>query len=400
MSHRVLKNTNLKASEIRDALATGGGIVSNDTLSFFKADAKINIWSKFKPLNLQHDPDFVQAFDENREYYDPEWWRGENQDCGIEVNSVRGGITVFVDHVRNGNYYWVYKLPEKPFRLTDFCSYDIDAKCPVDGELLDHYWVELDRITFNFDYTVDLPDTNLKLEDIRVLANEGLTSLKDYYLGILLWKEDSNGTVKDILFPTSTDKLGVDNITMTLTGLNAPRYYGEWNAMPYLSSEIQELNGDGQVATYTTLNIAPKKIFIHGPGELIITVTNASYTLDELGNADVQYEIYVKNQDSSAKENINVNIFVYFDENDNALNGSAGVEVGGGVKSFPIDRIEANTTVSYYSENYNIEHPNKIAPVITIKNFNYNKKDNYWIGSQVEGFATTWAQLDEAEDNN
>ena len=70
MSHRVLNKTNLKASEIRDALVAGGGVVDNNTLSFFKGSANVNMWSKYKPVTAIGGPQFVQDFDSNdKEYY-------------------------------------------------------------------------------------------------------------------------------------------------------------------------------------------------------------------------------------------------------------------------------------------------------------------------------------------
>ena len=56
MSHRLLNKTNLKASEIRDALSEGGGLVDNNASSFFKADANVNIWSKYKPVTVSYGP--------------------------------------------------------------------------------------------------------------------------------------------------------------------------------------------------------------------------------------------------------------------------------------------------------------------------------------------------------
>lgn len=48
----------LKAADIRDTLSAGGGIVSNDTTSFFQPAANINIWSRYKPLENEGAPKF------------------------------------------------------------------------------------------------------------------------------------------------------------------------------------------------------------------------------------------------------------------------------------------------------------------------------------------------------
>lgn len=411
MSHRVLKNTNLKASEIRDALATGGGKVSNDTLSFFKSDAKINIWSKFKPLDTKDisgnaKPDFVQAFDENREYYNPTWWKGFDEDCGIVVpHTIGKGINVFLDDVRNGNYYWTYKLPNSPFRLTDFCSYDIDARCPIDGTLADNYWLQAQdptgKLTFTFDYTANLPYTNLTLDDIRVTAansEEGtvLTTLSDYYLGILFWKE-VGGTVTRMFYPTSKSKIGNDSITIELEGLTGNAYWGEFYAMPYLSSSVQELDGDEKSATYATLNIAPKKIYIHGPGELIISVALGSFINDR----EVQYQVYCTNYNSGAVENLTCQVWLTRTrKEDKKPNGSEG-EMEGRVEEFTIDKIPANTKeYLIYSENWqdeNVASDLKTAPALQTSSAKDTDTYTYWIGSRIEGYATTWYNLDDIE---
>lgn len=402
MSHRVLNNTNLKASEIRDALAAGGGIVSNDTLSFFKPDANINIWSKFKPVTVTDGPDFVQAFDPGREYHDPYWWKSVDGDCGIDTqNTVAASINVFLDNVRNGNYYWTYKLPGKPFRLTDFCSYDIDAHCPVDGTLADNYWLQAQdptgRLTFTFDLTTDLPDTNLTLSDIQVTTkNGGLTNLTDYYLGVLFWKE-VGGVVTSRYYPTSTVKLGTDTVTVELEGLTGNAYWGEFNAIPYLSSAIQTLEGDEQEATYLTLNTAPKKIYIHGPGELIISIAMGSFINDK----EVQYEIYCTNQGSSTVKNVTCQIWLArTKEESDAPDGSEGV-VEGSVKEFVIDEIPAYTKeLHFYSENWqdeNIPAAFKIAPSLSTIDAKDEETYTYWIASRIEGYATTWYNLDDAQ---
>lgn len=408
MSHRVLNNTNLKASEIRDALSTGGGIVSNNTLSFFKADANVNIWSKFKPLDTtdisgKANPDFVQAFDEGREYYNPEWWRGQYQDCGIVVPAtISSSISVFLENVRAGNYYWTYRLPGSPFRLTDFCSYDIDAQCPVSGELQDDYWVVSGRLTFTFDYTADLPETNLTLEDIRVTAagtTAGLTNLTDYYLGVLFWKE-VGGNVTDLYYPTSSTKLGTDTVTMELTGLDGDAYWGEFYAMPYLSSVPQQLRGDEQDATYTTLNIAPKKIYIHGPGTLVISIMNATFKQSSTSTREVQYELHVQNNNSS-ELTVTAQVWVVRTERGSKTENdpASGELASGSVKEVTVT-VAAYTTVSFFSENYEAKDATiaddlKICPTVTVQNYDAETY-HYWTASRCTGFAITWYDFDDA----
>lgn len=400
MSHRILKNTNLKASEIRDALAAGGGIVNNNTLTFFKKDANVNLWSKYKPVTVINGPDFVQDFYPNDEYYHYQWWKSKDGNCGVNVQATNG-ISPFINNIREGNYGWEYVLPESPYRLGDFRNYDIDAHCPISGEFQDDYWVELDRLTFTLDVETELPDTNLTLDDIQVTVptgsgSSGLTKLSDYYPGVLLWKE-VNGMVTDFIYPTSNNKAGTESVTLTLNGFDGDAQWGEWYAIPYLSSAPQELRGDEQVAANVSLNVAPKKIYIHGPGTLVISIMNASFKSPT--SKEVQYELYIDNNNSS---DLTVTADVWISRtirNDNAPNGDAG-EIEGRVYSTETITVPANTKVTYYSTNYESSEPIddslKICPALSV----ITRDDDtykYWAGSRVQGYAITWWDLDEAE---
>ena len=394
MSHRLLNKTNLKASEIRDALAAGGGVVSNNTLTFFKRDANVNFWSKYKPVTVINGPEFVQDFNPNEEYYEPNWWKSKDGNCGVNVQATNG-ITMFIANMRDGNYGWEYVLPENPYRLGDFRNYDIDAHCPISGEFQDDYWVELDRLTFTLDVEMDLPDTNLTLDDILVNVpdNGGLTKLSDYYPGVLLWKE-VNGTVTDYIYPTSTNKAGTETITLTLDGFDGNAQWGEWYAMPYLSSVPQSLRGDEQVAANVSLNVAPKKIYVHAPGTLVYTIALAGYVTDGLGNAQVSYSIEIENNDSSTKKALTIELWIMQTSNGKPAEGN---NVGTPAKvSFESDQIEANSSLIYFSDNYEgADNDLKRAEGFTIRSEVFDPNSyTYWIGSRAEGFATTYVQIE------
>lgn len=48
----ILPDTNLTYDDVRDTLASSGGVVNNDMASLFTANAKINKWAKYKPVYI------------------------------------------------------------------------------------------------------------------------------------------------------------------------------------------------------------------------------------------------------------------------------------------------------------------------------------------------------------
>ena len=397
MSHRLLNKTNLKASEIRDALSEGGGLVDNNASSFFKGNAKVNIWSKYKPVTVLYGPQFVQDFDPNdKEYYLYEWWKSVNGNCGINTaNTVSNSITTFLNKIKSGNYLWTYEIPNKPYRLGDFRNYDIDACCPISGEFSDNYWVDdAGKLLFTLDCNNNLPSTNLTFDDILVSTPvNGNVKMSEFYMGILLWKEDGS----NMFYPTSTSKIGTESVSFEVEGFNAPAFYGEWNIIPYASSAIQNgIDGYEQSATYVTLNTAPKKIYVHAPGTLVYTMPLAGYTIDEYGDIQIIYSINIKNSNSSAMGPLTIELWVVKESNDSS-NPAEGNTISNHV-TFKIDTIAANSDTTYFSQNYEgAEEGKKEGPVLTVdKNqFDPNK---CWIASRAEGFAVTYMPLDEMND--
>lgn len=123
-----LPKTNLKADDIRDTLNANGGSVTNDHLTFFKASAKINRWSKWKPIHIPN-ADFVD--DESR---------FAAYDWGISIPWVVNDLTAAFNGCSESDY--ALNLPKggssSPYRLGDFRGYRADATSPF-------YEIQLDR---------------------------------------------------------------------------------------------------------------------------------------------------------------------------------------------------------------------------------------------------------------
>lgn len=116
-----IASTNVSMDTIKNTLTSGGGSVSNDLLTFFTSNAKINIWSKWKPILIPAD--FVDNESTMKEY-----------DWGITIPSTTNLTTAY-----NGSSIsdWNHKLPtggsSGPYRLGDFRNYRSDATSPFKG---------------------------------------------------------------------------------------------------------------------------------------------------------------------------------------------------------------------------------------------------------------------------
>lgn len=111
----ILPQTNLSGNDIRDTLASGGGNVGNSASSWFKPEAKINMWSKYKPVDFSQEN--TSAF--------PEWWRGNNGTCSIDVPTSDGDPALLKGLL-------TYILPQNgsPKRMGDFRGYLKGAQIP------------------------------------------------------------------------------------------------------------------------------------------------------------------------------------------------------------------------------------------------------------------------------
>ena len=113
-------STNVSMDTIKSTLQGGGGSVSNDLLTFFTTGAKINPWSKWKPIIIPSD--FVDSDSSFSSY-----------NYGISVQNVR---TNSMSEAFKGSSIneWGYTLPtggsSAPFRLGDFRKYRPDASSP------------------------------------------------------------------------------------------------------------------------------------------------------------------------------------------------------------------------------------------------------------------------------
>lgn len=216
-------NTNVNlATNVRDVLNSAGGSVSNDLTSFFKPAAKLNMWSKYKPVvatELFLDTD--------------KRWQGADGKCGLTIPTYTSPSS-FRTAARNGNAMWSYTPPAggttQPMRLGDFRGYNTDAYNPL-GMVASNGILSNGQVTFAIDVAITgSSSTNLLLDDICPDGYGG-TPLSEYYLGIYAWKDSST-----YVFRTGTTKIGsVSSLEVSIPITTT----GEWYFMPFLSSSVQ-----------------------------------------------------------------------------------------------------------------------------------------------------------------
>lgn len=251
----VIPNTNVNVQDIGQVLNSAGGSVNvNQPLTFFTASAKINIFSKKKPVVRKVN--FCQDFDSTRPDYLFEWWKGTSGDCGIKFQSISNPneLPNVVDGGLNG---WQYELPQggenAPLRLGDFCGYDSNAKPLVEGFSLSSTVVE-NKSSSNF--TVGFITTPNETKTTSLTFSDLSASLSNFYPAVYI----TNGTTS--YFISSDKKVSSTEyimITVPTNGLDT----GDWSVYTFLSEvAIPSLSTLGSVALGRcyTLPYTDKKI--------------------------------------------------------------------------------------------------------------------------------------------
>ena len=244
-------NVNL-ATKVRDILNEAGGKVNNNLISFFSPEAKLNKWSKHKPVKYSN-PFPLDEDDYDRLYSDKlYWWKAYNGLCGFKEDSIKfNSIDALIQAYQNGNTY-VYELPtggqQYPYRLGDFRGYNTEAKSPIwsfeitGGDMIMDEGGYSDRNNSYHTFTImsDQVDEehNLTFSDI---APDGTDfTLHDWFFGVAV----TDG--KNILFKKDSNMIGyyangdnwVISLDVTLTELadKAMANFGQFVVYPIITN--------------------------------------------------------------------------------------------------------------------------------------------------------------------
>lgn len=323
-----LPATNLKADDIRDTLNANGGSVTNDTLTFFKAAAKINKWSKWKP---QHVPnaDFV---DDEATFKEYNW--------GIDISGlkVRDTGQAFAGSKESD---WVYVLPKggaaSPYRMGDFRNYRADATPPFRELEVSHVVaVAGDAVTTTL-WCRMFNDSNEK----GMLGLSDIGDFFDYDVAFLHKKPNNTIEVKH-----STDKLGstTSHGSISATFPNFSTSTSEEGTHTYMAA--LHFGGD-----YIPLPIAPKTVKVEKSKVNDLATLSASIWSDVL-EAKLSYLRGTSNSTS-----ISLSPTFYFgDANSQWImvpGSSVQVSPGNtGVSKCTIDKYQYNT--NYWQQVYDL----------------------------------------------
>ena len=195
---------------------------------------KTNPCAKFKPTRAGTGPDTPA-----------DWWRGADGMCGFNIPryDTLGNLDMgFIHDLISGAAAWTYLAPRPGVdfcRFTDFNGYNHYA-----GELFGS--IEAGTyITSNgagdLAITVVPPlhqaQGQLLPSDITVQG----TSLSQFYLGVVLWKDDR------FIIRTSTTPGAFTSFTVKNTGITGIE---TWNAMLFLSSVVLDSGLEGKIGDY------------------------------------------------------------------------------------------------------------------------------------------------------
>lgn len=120
----VIGTTNISLATVRDTLNGAGGSVTNELASFFASAAKLNPYSKNKPVRYNKDFDITDTEKKSVNY-------------GLEINGASGIVI-------GGS--WNYLLPRgkntynEPYRLGDFRGYNTSSGAPIVSGVSEVTW--------------------------------------------------------------------------------------------------------------------------------------------------------------------------------------------------------------------------------------------------------------------
>ena len=212
----IIKETDVHlATDIRDVLNKAGGKVDNEVTSFFQPDAKLNPWSKWKPVKWRElftDLTFAEG--------EVPWWKGYDYNCGFVASSIIfNDLDSLVAAYQSGQTY-VYDLPDEdwPKRVGDFRRYNTDARSPVwsfsahsdSGGMFENN--PQSRMTFDLLWNLDI-DTNynLTLQDIGTLPEEVEDELAKWQYGVIVVK--GNDPAQSAVFSSGINVEGFPDTT-------------------------------------------------------------------------------------------------------------------------------------------------------------------------------------------
>lgn len=251
--------SNIYDYDIDDTLNANGGSVS-DKEDKFKAKAKVNPWSKHKPVVLSKNA--CQDFSSSKAHYVSGWWKCSDKLCGFNLSSAKAtSWTALIGKYDGGLNGWAYVSPYEqgaPLRQNDFAGYYPAAQPIASG--------------FYAPTSVTKDDTSATCQVVLPSSNSDSLSwsdfdtLKSYYFGVLIYYSSS-----DYMRVTASSTLANSggSVTFDPSKLTQNRAY---TVYPFICSNkyaYDDLDSSGQVI-YTMPNVQPAEMEVKASNILLL----------------------------------------------------------------------------------------------------------------------------------
>jgi hypothetical protein len=324
------------------------GETSNDLAALCRSD-KINMWAKYKPVEL-NKPFTSDEFDfENRKWRDnATWYRGADFEgvgiCGIKIahSSTLQSLTELYD---KGQSNWsrvkVGSTFVCPYRLSDFIGYKHAATAPFKRPFV------TSKTNENGSVFATMMIKNLDTENELTMQEFG--KLSEAYLGLAL--KDAAGRL--VYFMTTDKPLKNGGVNFEMQGIAfAP---GDYKAYLFLCSAVLTLNKPPMQATYYTIpDFKPSVVNITSEAQHINDYFTIKAYEDIRGHIIVDVEI----RDNYVRRSNNENFYIIL----RFASSETGSPIKIGEQAFTFTDVEAGTKYTHMfdkrasEERYKIEY--------------------------------------------
>lgn len=327
---------------------TALGETSNDLATLCRSD-KINMWAKYKPVELNKTFTSDEFDFENRKWRDnATWYRGADFEgvgiCGIKIahSSTLQSLTELYD---KGQSNWsrvkVGSTFACPYRLSDFIGYKHAATAPFKRPFV------TSKTNENGSVFATMMIKNLDTENELTMQEFG--KLSEAYLGLAL--KDAAGRL--VYFMTTDKPLKNGGVNFEMQGIAfAP---GDYKAYLFLCSAVLTLNKPPMQATYYTIpDFKPSVVNITSEAQHINDYFTIKAYEDIRGHIIVDVEI----RDNYVRRSNNENFYIIL----RFASSETGSPIKIGEQAFTFTDVEAGTKYTHMfdkrasEERYKIEY--------------------------------------------
>lgn len=350
--YNILPDTDLMDVDVVETLNFNGGTVDFKVPTWYSKNAKINMWSKCKPVVSTKLSFSLEEWKGIGSHSDKGGYLGDDGYCGLSI--VEFDSAESLKYALNNNTAgWKYVAPSgidgEPYRMGDFRGYCPSAYNPT-GAITTNGTADTytDCVSFNIDTGITgYSDTNLTLNDIKIGGNNGI-SLVDLYFGVYMRKPSSGAT----RFQTAAQTIRNSGGDLTVD-VNMKGDYGDWQYAPFLSTSYQ----DG-------VNAQSGKFISCNKPLVNVNVNSASvikYTFDPIvawySPTQVYYEVYIYNNNSNSVTFEDIRLFLMSGDDRQVENGlgellwsSVNVPAGSSVNKSGYLTLKRDYSKSYWSK--------------------------------------------------